>query len=78
MTVFGVGVVASMVAWGLNQAQALKQRDEWTVFRPCAVSPFVDLVCIGSKDYDQPNLPGERSEQERNRQHQRADEQQEP
>jgi len=59
MAVLGVGVMARMVAWPLNQTNALKRRDERTVFGGCPVRPFMDLVGVGPKDYDQPDLPGQ-------------------
>ncbi len=59
MAVIRVGVMARMVAWPLNQANALKRRDERTVFGGCPVRPLMDLVGVGPKDYDQPDLPGQ-------------------
>jgi hypothetical protein len=78
MAVFRISVMAPVVAWGLDKTDALKQGNKRAILRRCLVRPLVDLVGIGPKNYDQPNLPGEHSEQPGNHNYRKSDTKQQP
>jgi hypothetical protein len=50
VALLGVGVVVSVVARSLNQANPLKKTDDWAVFNRRAMCPLVNLVCVRPED----------------------------
>ena len=52
--VFWVGVVDGVVVRRLEQADVLKEGDDGAVFPAGAVGPFVDFVCVGADDGEEP------------------------
>lgn len=59
MAVFRIDVMARMMSRCLDDAGSLQERNQAAIFRRRPVRPFVELVGIDAKEYDQPDLPGE-------------------
>ena len=78
MTILGIGVVARMMAWGLDKSYALKQRNEEPVLTRRPMCPLMDLVRINAKNHDQPNLPTKGANQPGHRQHHESKTQKDP
>ena len=61
VTFLRIGVVVSMMLWGLKEANALQQRDDVSIFSWRAMSPFVNLICVGAQNDKEPHLPSKES-----------------
>jgi hypothetical protein len=72
MAVLGVGMMPGVVARCLDKAGTLKKGNEASIFKWCSMRPFMNLVSIYAEDYDQPDMPGEHSQQPGNCQHQQS------
>lgn len=78
VAVLWVSVMKGMVAWGLDQAHTLKQRDYWAVFCRRAMCPFVNLVGVDSEYDHQPGLPRKPTADPGHPQHHEAQTQEQP
>jgi len=74
----GISVMARMMTRRLEKANAVEEIDNDSVLRRRAMSPFVKLICVGTQDYKQPDLPCQQSTSPRDSQNDAAETDQVP